>query len=292
MAFPKNEGSRDTSKAVLSVRLNSSVRGFGAVAGSVGNLSRTQNQAILIVAVIAASISLAIAMISLRWFLSMKRNFRHHLILMLIVSDSFKAVWCLLTPIVIFSCGEIESRSAFSQVSGFLLAAAVEAADLSVLFIALHMTLYVFRPPQKSGHGGLYRYRYWIYGLWVVLPLFVALLAFTNRSGPAYVTSGIMTYLPKRPFWYRLALAWIPRHITIFSIIAMYAAIYIYVEVKFRSFSKFQRDDSSLNTSPARGPVFGQTSHNAGLASPQASLTCDMTSREASGGKPFYVVNV
>jgi G protein-coupled glucose receptor regulating Gpa2 len=82
---------------VLSVRPNSSVRGFGATAGSVGNLPLTQNQAILIVAVIAASISWAIAMVSLRWFLSMKRNFCHHLILMLIVSDSFKALWCFLT---------------------------------------------------------------------------------------------------------------------------------------------------------------------------------------------------
>jgi G protein-coupled glucose receptor regulating Gpa2 len=122
--------------------------------------------------------------------------------------------------------------------------------------------------------------------LWVVFSLFVASLAFTNRSGPAYVMSGIIAYLPKKPFWYRLALTWIPSCITIFSSIAMYATVYIYVKVKFRGFSKFQRDDSSLNTSPARGPAFGQTSHNASLASPQASLTCDMTSREASGGKP------
>ena len=81
------------------------VRGLGpADAENVGTFSRAQTRAILIVAVTAASISLGVAIVSLRWFLSMKRSFRHHLILMLILSDSFKALWYFISPIMIFSC--------------------------------------------------------------------------------------------------------------------------------------------------------------------------------------------
>ncbi len=160
---------------LLSVRSNAPVRGLGpAKAGSVGTFSEAQNRAILIVAVTAASISLAVAVPSLRWFLSMKRSFRHHLILMLIFSNTFKALWYFVSPVVIFTRGEFGSSSAFAQASGFLLALGVEAADLSIFFIALHSTLYIFRPPQKLGHGGLYKYRYWVYASWLLLPLLAA----------------------------------------------------------------------------------------------------------------------
>jgi G protein-coupled receptor GPR1 len=251
-----------------------SARGLGqAKAGTVGTFSPAQNRAILITALTMASISLVVAMVSLRWFLSMKRSFRHHLILMLIISDTFKAWWYFLSPLVIFSRGQIDSSSAFSQASGFLLATGVEGADLSILFIALHTTLYIFRPPQKSENGGLYKCRYYIYAAWVALPLLAASLAFANRSGPAYVTTGTISYLPKRPFWYRLALAWIPRYIIFVSVIAMYTAIYVYVKVKFDGFHNFGSNDSSFETSSTQASKSGQRSYNTSLTSPQATLT-------------------
>lgn len=273
---------------LLDVRSDHLVRGLGpAQSGSVGTFSRAQNRAILIVAVTTASISLIIAMASLRWFLYMTRSFRHHLILMLIISDTFKALSYFLSPVVIFSCGEIESSSTFSQASGFLLATGVEAADLSILFIALHTTLYVFRPPEKLGNGGLYQYRHFIYGLWIALPLLAASLAFINHSGPAYVTAGTFSYLPKRPFWYRLALAWIPRYIIIVSIIAMYTAIYIYVQVKFKGFDNFDSDDFSFDPSSMQASTPGHQFHDASIGSPRVMLADQTVEHEGYGRKPF-----
>jgi G protein-coupled receptor GPR1 len=272
---------------LLDPRSDSPIHGLGPAApGSVGTFSRAQNRAILIVGVTAASLSLAMAVVSLRWFLCMKRSFRHHLILMLVISDSFKALWYFLSPIVIFSRGHIGSASAFSQASGFLLAVGVEAADLSILFIVLHATLYIFNPPQRLGHGGLYNYRYWVYGLWFLLPLLAASLAFTNPSGPAYVTSGTFSYLPKRPFWYRLALAWIPRYIIFVSIITMYTAIYVYVKVKFKGFGNLRSHDSSFNTSSLEASTSGMKSQAASSASQQGTLANNVARQERHGSKP------
>jgi G protein-coupled receptor GPR1 len=271
MAFSSNSLS---GHGLSQARPDLSARGLGqAKAGTVGTFSPAQNRAILITAVTTASISLVVAMVSLRWFLSMKRSFRHHLILMLIISDTFKAWWYFLSPLVIFSRGRFESSSAFSQASGFLLATGVEGADLSILFIALHTTLYIFRPPQKLEDGGLHKYRYYTYVAWVALPLLAASLAFTNRSGPAYVTTGTISYLPKRPFWYRLALAWIPRYVIFVSIIAMYTAIYVYVKVKFDGFHNFGSNDSSFETSSKQVSKSGERSYNTSSASPQGTLT-------------------
>ena len=277
-----------SSDGPLDIRPEHLVRGLGhAKPGSVGTFSRAQNRAILIVAVTTASISLAIAMVSLRWFLTMKRSFRHHLILMLIISDSFKALWYFLSPVVTFTRGEISSSSAFSQASGFLLAMGVEAADLSILFIALHTTLYVFRPPQRPGNGGLYRYRYWLFGCWLLLPLLAASLAFTNRSGDPYVTFGTISYLPKRPFWYRLALAWIPRYIILVSIIVMYSAIYIYVKVKFRGFGYFKGDDFCSDRSSMPASTSGHDHPGTSSAGQQATWADNVTNPEKHNWKPF-----
>jgi G protein-coupled receptor GPR1 len=274
MALVLDRQSAAGTVGVLDASSDFSVRGLGASkAGSVGKLSPVQNRAILIVAVTTACISLTVAIVSLRFFLSMKRSFRHHLILMLIISDSFKAMWYFVSPVVIFSCGEIQSSSHFSQASGFLLAMGIEGADLSILFIALHTTLYIFRPPQRFGNGGLYGYRHWVYGMWITLPILAASLAFTNRSGPAYVTAGTFSYLPKRPFWYRLALAWIPRYLIFTSIIGMYLAIYIYVKVKFKDFHSFESDEFSFDPSSMQASRFDETSHNPSSASPQATMT-------------------
>lgn len=273
--------------AVSDARSDLGVRGLGAAgAGSVGTFSKGQTRIILIVAVTTASLSLAVALVSLRWFLSMKRSFRHHLVLMLIISDSMKALWYFLSPVIIFSRGEIRSSSRFAQASGFLLAVGVEGADLSILFIALHTALYIFRPPKELGHGGLYRYRYWVYGTWLILPVLAAGLAFTNRSGLAYVTFGTVAYLPKRPFWYRLALAWIPRYAIFLSIIAMYAAIYLYVKVKFNGFDNCGSDMASFDTGSTQFSTIGQVSADEGSARSQSKGSRNGGDQDGYGRKP------
>ena len=51
----------------------------------------------------------------------------------------------------------------------------------------------------------------------------------------AYLEQGTFCALPIRPFWYRLALSWIPRYIILSFILAVYFTVYIYVGFKFKN---------------------------------------------------------
>src|SRR5690349_18282006 len=78
-----------------------------------------QNRAVLIAGLTCACFSVLATLITLRWFILMKRTFRHKLIMFLILSDSFKAFWYFIFPVVVFSQGPIPSSSGFCQASGF-----------------------------------------------------------------------------------------------------------------------------------------------------------------------------
>ncbi|KAL6244174.1 G protein-coupled receptor gpr1 [Rhinocladiella similis] len=220
----------------------------GDVNGAGGSLKPSQNQSIHIAAVCCSSFSLLAALITLRWFLVMRRSFRHILVMNLIISDSFKAVWYFTFPIVLFAKGNISSSSKFCQATGFFLTFGVEAADMAIFLIALHSVLYILRPNHALGEGGLYPYRHWVWPAWLLPPLLAACLAFIRNSSP-YITSGVFCSLPKRPIWYRLALSWVPRYMIIAFIISMYLWIYVYVHIKFRGFDKLGKSES-LSESP------------------------------------------
>jgi G protein-coupled receptor GPR1 len=224
-----------------------SAKGLGTQMTHESSLPASQNRAILITGLACACVSLTIVIVALRWFILMKRIFRHRLILFLVVSDTMKAIWYFVFAVVAISRGPVSSTSNFCQAAGFLQLLAVEASDFAILLIAVHTLLCIFRPNSKSGEGGLYPYRRWIYPVWLGPPVLAASLAFVNGSD-AYVTSGTYCFLPKRPFWYRLALSWIPRYLIITTILAMYVSIYIYVHVKFRGFKNLQAAGSSSDS--------------------------------------------
>lgn len=192
-----------------------------------------------ILALTFATISVASAILAFYWFVKMRRSFRHHLIMLLIQSDMFKALWFMVYPIVTFAHGPVPSKSTFCQVNGFFLSLGIEASDFAILMIAVHTALYIFRPRSSSGEGGLYPYRHIAYVFWVVFPLLMASLAFINNRS-AYVSEGTYCYLPVRPFWYRLALGWIPRYLIFMFILGIYASIYYYVRYKFHGFSRMR----------------------------------------------------
>jgi G protein-coupled receptor GPR1 len=111
--------------------------------------------------------------------------------------------------------------------------------------IAIHSALYIFKPNSSSGEGGLYPYRRLAYALWAVLPILLAGLAFINND--TYVSEGTYCYLPVRPFWYRLALTWIPRYLIFIIILGIYASIYYYVRYKFHGFDKAGKTQPKSN---------------------------------------------
>ncbi|CZR63496.1 related to G protein-coupled receptor [Phialocephala subalpina] len=222
--------------AVHDLRLES--RGLGGNNTSTApSLSPSQGNILQILALIFSAISVASAMLAFLWFIKMRRTFRHDLIMLLIQSDMFKALWFMIYPIVVFARGPVPDSSTFCQVSGFFLSLGIEASDFAVLMIAIHTALYIFRPRSSSGEGGLFPYRHIAYTLWIILPVLSASLAFINNQ-EAYIADGTYCYLPVRPFWYRLALAWIPRYIIFIFILGIYASIYYYVRYKFNGFSK------------------------------------------------------
>ncbi|KIW63719.1 hypothetical protein PV04_08702 [Phialophora macrospora] len=214
-------------------------------------LSTSQSRAVLITALSCACVSLVLVLLTLRWFLMMHRCFRHSLVLHLVASDTLKAVWYFVFPVVVLVGGPVGSTSNFCQASGFLLAFAIEASDMAILLIALHSTLSIIRSDHTIGKGGLYRCRNWIYPMWLGPPLLAASLAFINKE-EGYTLAGSFCYLPKRPFWYRLALSWVPRYLIISLILIMYIWIYIYVYVKFRGFENLGAIDSTDETEMER----------------------------------------
>ena len=213
----------------------------------ISTLNKAQNHAVLVAGLTCACFSLAASLFTLQCFLLMKRTYRHHLVMGLIVSDTCKAIWYFIFPLVVFTRGAVSSASPFCQVSGWFLLVAIESADLGILFIALHAILYIFRPPTRSGEeGGLYPFRKIVITLWIIFPMTMASLAFVNEEH-GYTTAGTYCYLPRRPFWYRLALSWIPRYCILFLILSMYTAVYVYVTTKFKSFNNLS--DSGSNES-------------------------------------------
>jgi G protein-coupled receptor GPR1 len=108
--------------------------------------------------------------------------------------------------------------------------------DFAILQIAIHTALYIWKPKSRGGEGGLYPYRHIAYFCWLFFPLLMASLAFVNKDD-SYIVEGTYCYLPVRPFWYRLALGWIPRYVIFIIILVIYASIYFYVRYKFQGFT-------------------------------------------------------
>ena len=108
----------------------------------------------------------------------------------------------------------------------------------------MHMYLQIFPPTKFTffGHDGLYRLRRWVVALWVLLPNLSAALAFANPE-PAYMAQGGFCSLPLRPFWYRLALFWIPRYLIWVYVVFVAISITRYVGSEFKVFG--QEKDSS-----------------------------------------------
>lgn len=117
------------------------------------------------------------------------------------------------------------------------------STDFVILLIAIHTVLSIFKHRTSPDKSGLYPYRYYAYAGWVAYPTLMASLAFVNR-GDAYIAQGALCFLPARPFWYRLALSWIPRYLILIFILFVYAAVYLYVCYKFNDLSNRMSGDT------------------------------------------------
>ncbi|KAL1597957.1 G protein-coupled receptor gpr1 [Paraconiothyrium brasiliense] len=187
-----------------------------------------------VAAAACAAISVVASFIVIYWFCRMEKRFRHRLIMLLIVGDLMKAMWLFLQAVLSLARGTTNTESAFCQSSGFLVQFGTEESDFAVLCIAVHSALQVFRPSNMVHSEGLSPYRYYVYIGALIIPALMAALALINpRWG--YMSQGPYCSLPLRPFWYRLALQWIPRYMITIIILALAIAIYAHVGFEFRS---------------------------------------------------------
>lgn len=216
-------------------------RGLAGTSDQSNYYTRREQHIQQVLAVASASISILSGFISFYWFATMKRNFRHHLVMLLIGSGMYKALWYWIPPITILAGREPFSYG-FCQGAGFLLAVGIEASDSVILLIAIHTALTMFASRKVDSTSGLYRYRCGAYTCWALFSVLLAALAFINPSSP-YISQGTFCYLPARPIWYRLALSWIPRYLILCTILGTYIAIYLYTKSKFGDFdAKFSTD--------------------------------------------------
>ncbi|KAI9705468.1 MAG: hypothetical protein M1836_006223 [Candelina mexicana] len=206
------------------------------------------------------------------------------------MSDLIKAICYVVFPIVQFTTGIVPASSAFCQATGFFIALGLEGTDFAVLVIAIHTALCVFKLRRSSKESGLYQYRYVIYTLWIVIPVMLASLAFTNR-GNAYMPQGTSCYLPVRPLWFRLALSWIPRYLTFFTIFVIYTTIFLWVKYQFNRLN-FKTNDSYIGQD-TEGITFvdqqasrPDSGHRATVGLSEQDSPIEMQGREANGILP------
>lgn len=205
-----------------------------------------------VVSVLASSLSITAGLIAIYLYISMRvKVFRHQLILLLLLADFGKAFVLLWYPARVLSVPSSYNNANFCDVVGFFASTFIEGADFAVLTLAVHIALLVFT--RSSGpEGGLFPYRYWVYGFHIVIPLIMASLAFFTYGKYSYVPLVTWCYLPIEPTWARFFLSWTPRYIIIISIIAIYLSIYIYVKVGYSKVVKeFKQAQNQIpNPSP------------------------------------------
>jgi G protein-coupled receptor GPR1 len=122
--------------------------------------------------------------------------------------------------------------------------------DFATLFIAIHGALQIFRPSFANFDTGegLYYHRRIVYCIILGIPTLLASLAFLNPVA-AYTAQGAFCALPSKPIWYRLGLSWIPRYIIGLTVAGLAIAVYVHVELRFRSFAEAAKSASTASNS-------------------------------------------
>lgn len=164
-------------------------------------------------------------------------------------------------PVVTLSTGDVSVGSLYCDIGGFFTACFFEASDLMIFIIAIHTAIYVFNPKltQSRDEGGLWRWRYYVFAIWLAIPVLLGGLAFINPI--PYVPLVTWCYIPAHPLVWRYTLTWGPRYFILLTISVLYVSLYIYVRRVYRNIDRTQRNsgstDSELDTT--RGSVASQS---------------------------------
>ncbi|KAK4936948.1 G protein-coupled receptor gpr1 [Elasticomyces elasticus] len=210
-----------------------------------GSLLQHQQYNVRVLAAVSASLSITAAIVTFYWFCMMKRSFRRRLVSGFMLQTGVES--CDMPS---YSLGFERERTYRPISSNFKTQISADVVtDAAILLMSVHLAIQIFRPADDYfGEDGLYRYRYAVYTLWACVPAVSASLAFV-RPHAAYVAQGAFCSLPIRPFWYRLALSWVPRYIMWFFVMGVAVSIYYHVGYEFRVFAEEEERSSSKNSS-------------------------------------------
>ncbi|GAB1743931.1 hypothetical protein NU219Hw_g976t1 [Hortaea werneckii] len=244
-------------------------------------MAMEQRHTIRLLASSTSVFSILAATCAVYWFYMMRRNFRRDLVLLLIMGDFWKSLWFLTFACITYTHERIRSESAICQVSGYMLQMGTMMCDFAILFMSLHMWVQIF-PPRDSflGHDGLYRIRRWVVAAWLILPNLSAALAFVKGRW-AYEAGGAFCSLPLRPYWYRLALTWIPRYLIWIFVMGVAIRIYKHVGKEFKVFGQ-ERDRSSSFSIPGESTIdrMSDPTTNTQISNRRKSAAADQTDLE------------
>lgn len=141
-------------------------------------------------------------------------------------------------------------------------------------------------PPKESflGHDGLYRLRHTVVATWFILPIIIGSLAFVN-TGKAFISQGGFCSLPIRPFWYRLALSWVPRYLIWIYVMWVAIRIYLHVGYEFKVFGEEEDRSSSrgITDSSAANGQSAQADVSMSMRRTQSSASDAATAEKQAG---------
>lgn len=108
------------------------------------------------------------------------------------------------------------------------------AADLAVLLLITHVSFQILPPLCISrSQDGLWRLRYWLLGVSVLLPTANALIPFFRMPKDiAYNFDGIYCSVFSGSLWLSLALSWIPRYILWLYLLGLLLRLYVYIHAQ------------------------------------------------------------
>ena len=152
--------------------------------------------------------------------------------------------------------------------------------DFATFSISIHTALLIFKPWQRIlGDDGLYPFRHAVAGITIGLPLVMASIAFANH-GQGYSAQLPICTLPVRPFWYRLALMWVPRYVMWIIVLGLAIYVYRYVGGKFGMFAVGTVSSTAVAVTASHtniGPsVNGTTMNNKTAPTHEVSTTDEM----------------
>ena len=149
----------------------------------------TRHQVVVqrVLSVSSATVSIVFCLGAIYMFLAIDPRrliFRHQLITFLLLFDLLKAIILLLYPTRVMTHFNSYYNDKFCQAVGFRTATAIEGADFAILAFAIHTFLLIFKPSlsvktSNGVAGGLYRFRFYVYGLSFLIPLILASLAYS-----------------------------------------------------------------------------------------------------------------